>query len=185
MSHHIEIPEPPFYRFIFSNTGFAWFWLIVRIYVGWQWFSAGWQKITSPLWIGPNSGTALQGFVERALQKTTGAHPDVTGWYANFLSHIVAPHSGIFSFIVAYGELLVGIGLILGMFVGIAAFFGMFMNTNYLFSGTVSVNPELLLIQIFLVLAWRTAGWYGLDRFFLHWLGTPWKPGEMFKRKET
>lgn len=184
MAHHIDIPEPPLYRLIFSHTGFAWFWVIIRVYVGWQWLVAGWVKMKNPLWIGPDAGGAIRGFVEGALQKTSGAHPDVSGWYASFLSNVVSPNSQAFSFIVAYGELLVGLGLILGAFVGIAAFFGIFMNTNYLFAGTVSVNPILLLLQIFLVLAWRVAGWYGLDRFLLRWLGTPWKPGEMFQKNK-
>lgn len=56
MAHHIEISEPPLYRFIFSHTGFAWFWVIIRVYVGWQWLVAGWEKVTSPLWVGPDAG---------------------------------------------------------------------------------------------------------------------------------
>ncbi|MBI2645070.1 DoxX family membrane protein [Candidatus Uhrbacteria bacterium] len=183
MSHHSEISEPPISRFIFSHTGFAWFWLIIRVYVGWQWLVAGWGKVISPAWTGSGAGSVIRGFVSGALQKTGGAHPDVSGWYASFLSNVVSPQSQIFSFVVAYGELLVGLGLILGAFVGIAAFFGIFMNANYLFAGTISINPMLLLIQIFLVLAWRTAGWYGLDRFLLRWLGTPWKPGDVFRKK--
>ena len=56
------------------------------------------------------------------------------------------------------------------------------MNLNYLFAGTVSINPLLFLIQLFLVLAWRTAGWYGLDRYILPYLGTPWQAGKAFKK---
>ena len=74
--------------------------------------------------------------------------------------------------------------LILGIFVGLAAFFGGFMNMNYLLSGTVSTNPMLLAIAILLVLAWKTAGWWGLDRWLLGVLGTPWRPGYIFKREE-
>ena len=83
---------------------------------------------------------------------------------------------------VAYGELLVGVALTLGLFTGIAAFFGGFMNMNYLFAGTVSTNPLLFLIQLFLILAWRVAGWYGLDRYILPLLGTPWDKGKLFKK---
>jgi len=153
------------------------------VYVGWQWLFAGWAKVISPAWTGDSAGSVIRGFVSGALQETGGAHPDVSSWYASFLSNVVSPQSQIFSFVVAYGELLVGLGLILGAFVGVAAFFGIFMNANYLFAGTISMNPVLLLLQIFLVLAWRVAGWYGLDRFLLSWIGTPWKPGEMFKKK--
>jgi thiosulfate dehydrogenase [quinone] large subunit len=82
--------------------------------------------------------------------------------------------------VVTFGELLVGLALILGVFTGIAAFFGSFMNMNYLLAGSVSVNPVLLIFATLLVLAWKTAGWWGLDRWLLPALGTPWRPGYIF-----
>jgi hypothetical protein len=48
---------------------------------------------------------------------------------------------------------------ILGIFTGLAAFFGAFMNMNYLLPGTVSTNPILLVFAVLLMLAWKTAGW--------------------------
>ena len=144
---------------------------------------AGWGKITNPAWVGAQAGTALTGFVNGALAKTTGAHPDVQSWYAAFLKITVLPHTGTWTYVVAFGETLVGIGLILGAFTGIAALFGIFMNLNYLMAGSVSINPVLLVISIFLVLAWKTAGWWGLDRWLLSALGTPWSPGMVFQRK--
>ncbi len=178
----IEIPEPKLARFLFANTRFAWFWLVVRLYVGWQWLHAGWEKLHSAAWAGSAAGTALKGFLTGALQKTVGANPDVASWYANFLAHAVVPHAWLFSYIITFGELLVGIAIILGAFTGIAAFFGAFMNLNYLFAGTLSINPLLLLIELFLILAWRTAGWWGLDRYVLPELGTPWQEGKIFKK---
>jgi thiosulfate dehydrogenase [quinone] large subunit len=71
--------------------------------------------------------------------------------------------------------------LIVGTFTEIAAFFGAFMNMNYLLAGTVSTNPILLVIALLLVLAWKTAGWWGLDRWLLPTLGTPWRPGAVFR----
>lgn len=179
---NIEIEEPGFSKFLFSSTGFAWFWLIVRVYVGWEWLTAGWDKMRNPVWVGDKAGTAIAGFLQGALNKTAGAHPDVSGWYASFIQHFALPHAGFFSYLVTYGEVLVGIALILGAFTGIAAFFGSFMNLNYLFAGTVSVNPFLLVLQLFLILAWRNAGWLGLDRWLLSALGTPWQKGRLFNK---
>lgn len=85
--------------------------------------------------------------------------------------------------LVAYGELLVGIALIVGAFVGIAAFFGAFMNWNYLMAGTVSTSPVLFTVAILLILGWKVAGYYGLDRYLLPVLGTPWRPGKVFAHK--
>ena len=182
MNANFQLTEPPLARFLFANTATAWFWLAVRLYVGWEWLTAGWEKVINPVWVGPHAGAAVKGFLSGALQKTTGAHPDVSGWYASFVNGFALHHTVLFSYVVAYGELLVGIALILGLFTGIAAFFGTFMNLNYLFAGTVSINPLLLLLQLFLIMAWRVAGWYGLDQFVLPALGTPWEKGTMFRK---
>ena len=56
------------------------------------------------------------------------------------------------------------------------------MNANYLLAGSVSTNPILALLAIFIVLAWRNAGWIGLDRYLLPLIGTPWQPGGAFRR---
>jgi thiosulfate dehydrogenase [quinone] large subunit len=179
------ITDPPFAQALFGSVNWAWLWLIVRLYVGWAWLQAGWGKVTNPAWVGNKAGTALVGFVNNALTKASGEHPDVQSWYANFLRNVVLPHAGTWSHLVAFGETLVGIGLILGAFAGIAAFFGIVMNLNYLLAGAVSVNPILLMLSIFLVLAWKTVGWWGLDRWLLPVLGTPWRPGRIFQGKKT
>lgn len=177
-----QIPEPPISRFLFADTRLALIWFVLRVYIGWEWAQAGFEKVNSPLWTGTKAGGALQGFLMGAVKKTTGLHPDVSGWYGGFIQSFVVPHAVIFSYIVSYGELFVGIALILGIFTGIAAFFGGFMNMNYLFAGTISTNPLMFVIELFLILAWRIAGWYGLDRYILPLLGTPWQPGKLFKK---
>lgn len=152
---------------LFVDTHSVWLWTIIRLYLGWQWLSVGLTKVMNAQWIGDHAGGALTGFLQNSLTKTAGAHPDVQWWYAWFLEHAVLPHPMLWSHIIAYGELLVGIGLLLGFLTGISAFFGMFMNLNYLLAGTVSVNPIWLLLSIGLILAWRVSGYYGLDRFLL------------------
>jgi thiosulfate dehydrogenase (quinone) large subunit len=179
----ITMEDPPVARFLFSDVRFSWFWLILRLYTGYEWLVAGWEKVINPAWVGPQAGTALAGFVKGALAQTTGAHPNVQGWYATFLQNVVLPAAPVFSFVVAFGELLVGIALILGMFTGIAAFFGGFMNVNYLLAGAVSTNPFLFVFATWLVLAWKTAGWLGLDHWIFPALGTPWRPGRVFHSK--
>jgi len=174
MKQHV-IEDAPWAKFLFNNPSSAVLWLILRIYVGWQWLEAGWTKIHSAVWVGPNAGGAISGFVNGALAKTSGSHPDVQGWYASFLQNIVLPHASLWSNLVSYGEVLVGVALIIGIFTGIAAFFGLFMNLNYLLAGTVSINPILFTLSIGLILAWKVAGYIGVDRYLLPYLGTPWK----------
>ena len=55
--------------------------------------------------------------------------------------------------VIAFGETAVGVGLILGAFVGIAAVGGAFMNLNFMLAGSASTNPVMLLLGFLLVLA--------------------------------
>ena len=180
--NYIQYEEAPVAKFIFGNTKMSWFWLVVRLYVGWEWLIAGWGKFTGSGWVGDGAGNALSGFIKGALTKTAGAHPDVQGWYASFLENVVLPNASFWSHLVVYGEILVGIALLVGVFTGIAAFFGLFMNLSFMLAGTVSVNPILFTVSIGLVLAWKIAGRIGLDRYLLPLLGTFWQPGNLFKQ---
>jgi thiosulfate dehydrogenase [quinone] large subunit len=177
----VRLDDPPAAQLLFGDVRLSWLWLVLRVYIGYQWLVAGYDKIINPAWVGSQAGTALGGFLKGALAKTTGTNPAVQSWYATFLKDVVMPNAVIFSYVVAIGELLVGIALILGIFTGIAAFFGGFMNFNYLMAGTVSTNPFLFVIATWLVLAWKTAGWIGLDHWIMPILGTPWSPGRIFK----
>lgn len=178
----IIIEDPPIARFLFGDVRFSWFWLIIRLYTGYQWLMAGWEKVNSPDWVGAQAGTSLTGFINGALAKTSGAHPSVQGWYGVFLEKMVLPAAPLWSWIVAIGELLVGLALILGFFTGLAAFFGGFMNVNYLMAGTISTNPFLFVFATWLALAWKTSGWLGLDRWVLMALSTLWRPGKVFRK---
>ncbi len=180
-----QIPEPPIARFFFADTRMAWLWLIVRLYVGYQWISAGFEKLTGyslfgeaqkgGAWIfSGHDSAAMAGFVSGALKLSTGAHPSVQGWYAWFLQSLVLPNAAFFAYVITFGEILVGLGLIFGCLTGIAAFFGVFMNLNFMLAGAVSINPVIGALALFLILAWRVAGYWGLDRYVLPILGTPW-----------
>ena len=179
-----RLEDPPVAQALFESVRWAWIWLPVRLFAGWQWLQAGIGKIGAPAWTGENAGAAVTGFVSGALEQAGGARPNVQGWYAWFLENVVLPNAVPWGYMVAYGELLVGLALIAGLFTGVAAFFGAFMNMNYLLSGAVSTNPVLLTIAIFLILAWKTAGWWGLDRWALPALGTPWSPGLVLRERE-
>ncbi|MDO8515957.1 MAG: DoxX family membrane protein [bacterium] len=178
----VTIPEPKLAQFLFGDSRFAWAWALLRIYVGWAWVSAGWHKVGGEGW-GPDS--LLKYWTKAVAIPAPPAKAAIAyDWYRWFLSMLIDANAHTWmASVVAWGELLVGVALIVGAFVGIAAFFGAFMNMNFMLAGSASTNPVLLLLAILLVLAWKTAGWWGLDRFLLPKLGVPWSPGPVFKKE--
>ncbi|MCB9453027.1 MAG: DoxX family membrane protein [Anaerolineaceae bacterium] len=174
-THGRIIEDPPIAKLLFSDTRLAVIWLVVRVLVGWQWLSAGWEKLNNPAWV--STGDALKGFWTSAIQVPDTGRPTIAyGWYRDFLQTLLNAQAYTwFGKLVTFGELLVGVALIIGAFVGIAAFFGAFMNWNYIMAGSASTNGLLGIAAIFLVLAWKVAGYYGIDFYLLPRLGTPWR----------
>ena len=124
----IQIPEPRLSKFLFSDTHFAWVWLPLRVWLGWTWLGAGWGKFNNSAWIGEKAGTAITGYFKGILADAASARPDVTSWYADIIQNFALPNATVFSYLITFGEIAVGLGLILGAFTGIAAFFGTFMS---------------------------------------------------------
>ncbi len=169
----IIIPDPPIARLLFASTRSAWFWLLIRLYLGYEWLESGWGKVSGGTWA---SGDALRGFWTNAVAIPEGGRPAIAfDWYRDFINFML--EQGWYTWfadLIMWGELLIGVGLILGAFVGFAAFFGALLNWNFIMAGTASTNGLLFVIAIALILAWKVAGWYGLDRWLLPLIGTPW-----------
>lgn len=146
-------------NFLRSNVYASVVLTILRLYLGLIWIQAGWLKVTGEF-------TAKE-FLTGALTKATGDFPDVQSWWAWFLQNVAIPNISVFDFLVAWGELLVGIALILGLFTTFAALMGIIMNFSYLFSGAVSMNPLMVLLTTFILVAGFNAGKWGLDRWII------------------
>lgn len=153
-------------------------WLVVRLWLGYEWLMAGIEKAFgegSAVWVGPKAGTAVTGFLKGAIAKSPLAdgfdpiknpHPAVQEWYATLVRDVFLPNATLFSYLVAYGEILVGLALIVGLFTRFAAFWGIVMNLAYLFAGTTSTNPQLLVVGLVVLLVGGVAvSYYGLDYF--------------------
>ncbi len=142
---------------------------VLRIWLGWQWVSAAVEKLGSPVWTGSKAGVAITGFLQHAASLSQGPHPDVQGWYASFINAVALPDATFFSYLVSWGELLVGLALILGIFTTFAALMGALMNTVYLLAGTSSSNPNMLIIEALVMVAGFNAAVYGLDYWVIPW----------------
>jgi len=175
----VEIEGPAITRFLFSNSAAGLVWLPIRLFLGFSWLAAGWHKATSTGWL--DGGTALQGFWQHAVAVPDTGSPAITyDWWRNFLQFLLDNQAYTwFAYVITFGEILVGIGLIVGALTGFAAFFGSFMNMSFMLSGSASSNPVLFTLAIGVVLAWKVAGYYGVDRVLLPALGTPWRPGHL------
>lgn len=171
------IQDPPFVQKLLTDTRAGWLWLGLRVWLGWQWIDAASHKIFEPAWVG--GGAALKGYWTNAVAIPEQGRPAIAfDWYRSFIQMMLDTEAYTwFAKLVAYGELLVGIALVLGAFTGIAALFGGLMNWNFMMAGSASTNPLLFVIAVGLILAWKVSGYIGADYFLLRFLGTPWQAG--------
>ncbi|MEP7293590.1 MAG: DoxX family protein [Chloroflexota bacterium] len=174
--------DPPLAQFLFSDTRFAPVWLVLRVLLGWAWLQPGLEKLGDPAWM--QTGEALRGFWEKAVVIPDTGRPAIAfDWYRNFIQGMLDAGSYTwFAKVIAVGETVIGVMLILGLFVGAAALLGAFMNWNYIMAGSASSNGLLGLGAVLLILAWKTAGYYGVDRFILPKLGMTWQGDPPIKR---
>src|ERR671939_1895512 len=159
-----------------KSTGIIW--LIARLWLGYEWLTAGYEKVFgegSAAYVGSKAGSGVAGFLKGALAKSTlnpnlpaaqAAHPTVQTWYAYLVRDVFLPNATLFSYLVAFGELLVGIALIVGIFTHFAALMGVIMNLSFLFAGSTSTNPQMLVVGMAIVLVGGVAvGHHGIDYF--------------------
>ena len=168
------ITDPPFVAKLLNDPRMSWLWLVLRLWVGYRWIDASLGKLSNPAWT--KTGEALKGFWMGAVAIPEAGRPAISfDWYRSFIQMLLDAEAYTwFAKLVAYGELLIGIALIIGLFTGFAAFLGAFMNWNFMMAGSASINPMLFVITVGLMMTWKISGYIGLDYFVLPIIGTPW-----------
>jgi thiosulfate dehydrogenase [quinone] large subunit len=156
-------------------------WLVARLWLGYGWVNAGYQKLwgseKAAFWNG--GGAGVKGFATAGVTGSTAGKGSGAsyGWWAGFLHNFVIPNASWIAKVVTVSELVIGAALILGLFTGAAAFAGLTLNLVYMFTGSAGVNPAYAIVAVLLILAWRNAGYLGLDRFVFPMTRNRFRPG--------
>ena len=138
---------------------------IPRIFVGYHFISAAIPKLTG----GFTNGRALSAELLKSVVK------DPIGLHRAFIQGFVIPHAGFFSHLVAYGEMAIGISLVVGCLVRVSSFFGAFHNLNILLAiaipnGGAQVALNGVFIAAHITFLFSSAGLVlGLDAFLKKW----------------
>lgn len=147
-------------KFLRENKYAAAILLFIRVYLGWSWMVAGWDKMIG----GFNATGYLNNVVANPVMK---GEEVIYPTYTAFIEHVALPNVKLINFLIPVGEFLVGLGLILGALTTIAAFFGLLMNFMFLFAGTISTNPWMVLIGGIIFMAGANAGKFGVDYYLM------------------
>jgi thiosulfate dehydrogenase [quinone] large subunit len=106
------------------------------------------------------------------------------GRFSTPFGQLLSPQPGRGADLVAAVLTIAGIALMLGALVGPVAFLGGCVSAGLWAGEGIGFAALQFAAVIWLILAWKTAGWIGLDRWLLPALGAPWRGGALFKREQ-
>ena len=125
----------------------TWVLLPLRLFLGITFLYAGIQKFIDPQFFHPSS----TGYIGK--QVATFA---LTSPLRGFLLQVVVPHADLFGHLVAYGEIAIGLGTLVGLLFRSAAFFGLLLSLLFYLSATWRVYPYFYGSDIVFVFSWLT-----------------------------
>jgi len=137
---------------------------IPRIVAGYFFLLFGWQKL-NPRFL---SGQLLAAQLGRAAS-------DPISWHRDFILHTAIPHAHFFGYLVCFGEIAIGVSLVLGCLVRISSCFGAFHNLNIYFAiaipnGGAQLGLNRIYIVLQLMFVFASAGRaLGLDAILKKW----------------
>ncbi len=108
---------------------------------------AGIQKLTDPQFFRPSAN----GYIGKQIMAFAHGSP-----LHNFLLNVALPHATLFGQLVAYGEIAIGLGALLGLFFRLAALFGMLLSLTFFLSASFHVYPYFYGADIVFTFSWLT-----------------------------
>jgi thiosulfate dehydrogenase [quinone] large subunit len=141
----------------------------LRLFLGITFVYAGIQKLTDPQFFAPNT----PGYIGRQIIAFAAGSP-----LRAPLLGLALPHAVVFGSLVAWGELAIGLGTLLGLLLRPAAFFGALLSLIFYLSASWRVHPYFYGSDIVFLFAWLTlllagpvaGAWYSLDTRLLAWI---------------
>src|SRR5690349_20365188 len=110
------------------------FWIaVMRVVVGVSFLKAVWSKFTiaSAFGVVPYPAVSARFLAFQPKRVAAFAAGNPVAWYKDFLENSVLPHAQVWAMLQAYGEVAVGVGLVLGLLTGLSALVGLFLAVNY------------------------------------------------------
>jgi thiosulfate dehydrogenase [quinone] large subunit len=152
-----ERTTPGFVAWLRESKYAAVAWLAVRVWVGIMWMQAGWSKVfgAENAAFLHNNGAGVAGFA--------GHGTPAYSWWGSIMHSFVVPNASWIAVIVAFGELAIGIGLVVGFLTRTAAIASLLLLFTYIMSGTASVCAFYAMCAIIVLATWRTSTWIGVD----------------------
>jgi len=121
--------------------------LPLRLFLGITFVYAGIQKLTDPQYFNRSAA----GFIGKQIMAFAMGSP-----IHNFLIHVALPHAMLFGALVAFGEIAIGIGTLLGFLLRPAAFFGALLSLMFFLSASWHVYPYFYGADIVFLFSWIT-----------------------------
>ena len=157
---------------------------VLRLVVGAWFIKAVWTKLTLAYVGGvlpyPTVSPRFLAFHPKRVAEFAADNP--VDWYKAFLQNTVLPHASLFATLQTYGEVVVGLGLILGLFTRLTAVIGLVLSLNYglatqwMTFGQQGFHLLLITSMVIFLVAGAGRAW-GLDAVLLprlralRWLG--------------
>lgn len=145
--------------------------LVARLWLGYGWLNAGYQKLfgseKAAFWNG--GGAGIKGCATAgAAGSKAGTGGASYGWFAAFLhGFVIRTHPGSRPRHPQRDRHRGNADPGPGLLTGLAAAAGLALNIIYMFCGSSGVNPAYAIVAVLLILAWRNAGYRSLDHFAL------------------
>ncbi|SFS42082.1 DoxX family membrane protein [Marininema halotolerans] len=126
---------------------------LIRIGLGISWLKEGIFKIQAQF--------TMVGLTDAVVHNTVSPP-----WFKAFMLQFVEPNTALFNFIIPWGEICVGLGLITGILTFPALLSAIFMNLNYWLANMIYIYPIQLMSATLLIWSVKQANSFTIQSLY-------------------